>query len=628
MKQISTTFSKYLSLTMLSGIAGLAGIVIVLVASLANEHREADKHVQLEMDNISRLLEEHTLATVQKVDLMLREVQAQVRPGDMRMARKADSKRARELHALLESRLETAPEVSVFLLTNAKGEHIHSSLATLPQINISDRAHFQRARDDPAAGLVISAPVISRTTGKWTLALVRRLNFEDGRFAGVVIAVLDMEHFQNLFNTLNLDNHGSVALYDRELHLAARYPPSDKDMGKIVHGLTFEKFLNQGLKHGVYHAQSPMDGIERLFSFRQVDDLPLILTVGLAEEDYLAAWHRHIWQYSAGAVIFSLAIIAFRLRQRRLEEQLLQDESRLRYMLETSPIAVRIASASGRKVLFANQRYAELIESQPEQTVGVDPKTYYSHPQDYEDALQRLSRGESVTNKLVELLIPGGKIKWALASYLNLKYGNESAVLGWLYDITERKTKEEKIRKLAFYDALTQLPNRLLLDERMKHAMAASKRSSRYGALMFLDLDNFKSLNDTQGHGAGDLLLIEVSRRISACVRETDTVSRFGGDEFVVVLGELDAAKDRSVAHAGIVAEKIRVAVAEPYELSIQANEDAKHTIKHQCTSSIGVVLFIKYEASSEDILKWADIAMYQAKEAGRNQVRFYETKA
>jgi len=231
MKQISTTFSKYLSLTMLSGIAGLAGIVIVLVASLANEHREADKHVQLEMDNISRLLEEHTLATVQKVDLMLREVQAQVRPGDMRMARKADSKRARELHALLESRLETAPEVSVFLLTNAKGEHIHSSLATLPQINISDRAHFQRARDDPAAGLVISAPVISRTTGKWTLALVRRLNFEDGRFAGVVIAVLDMEHFQNLFNTLNLDNHGSVALYDRELHLAARYPPSDKDMG-------------------------------------------------------------------------------------------------------------------------------------------------------------------------------------------------------------------------------------------------------------------------------------------------------------------------------------------------------------------------------------------------------------
>jgi diguanylate cyclase (GGDEF)-like protein/PAS domain S-box-containing protein len=628
MKQASTTFSKYLHLTMLSGIAGLAGIAIVLVTSLVNEHREADKHVQFEMDNISRLLEEHTLATVQKVDLLLRDIQGHIRPGDLRMKREASSKRAKELHAMLESRLETVPEVSVFLLTNAKGEHIHSSLATLPEINISDRAHFQRARDDPAAGLVISAPVISRSTGKWTLALVRRLNFEDGRFAGVVIAVLDMEHFQNLFNTLNLDSHGSVALYDRELHLAARYPPSDKDMGKIVHGLTFEKFLNQGVKHGTYHARSPVDGIERLFSFRQVGDLPLIVTVGIAEEDYLATWHRHIWQYGAGAVIFSLAIIAFRLRQQRLEEQLLQDESRLRYMLETSPIAVRIASASGRKVLFANQRYAELIELQPEQTAGVDPKTYYANQQDYEDALQSLSRGERVTNKLVELHMPGGKIKWALASYLNLKYGNESAVLGWFYDITERKLKEEKIRKLAFYDALTQLPNRLLLDDRMRHAIATSKRSSRYGALMFLDLDNFKSLNDTHGHSAGDLLLIEVSRRISSCVRETDTVARFGGDEFVVVLSELDAGKDRSVAQAGIVAEKIRVAVAEPYELSIQTNEAAKNTIKHLCTASIGVVLFIKYEASSEDILKWADIAMYQAKEAGRNQVRFYEAKA
>jgi diguanylate cyclase (GGDEF)-like protein len=224
--------------------------------------------------------------------------------------------------------------------------------------------------------------------------------------------------------------------------------------------------------------------------------------------------------------------------------------------------------------------------------------------------------------------MPGGKTKWALASYLSLKYGSESAVLGWLYDITERKTKEEEIRKLAFYDALTQLPNRLLLVDRMKHAMAASKRSSRYGALMFLDLDNFKSLNDTQGHGAGDLLLIEVSRRISSCVRETDTVSRFGGDEFVVVLSELDVSKDRSVSQAGIVAEKIRVALADPYELKLQTSEDAKNKIKHQCTSSIGVVLFFKYEASSEDVLKWADIAMYQAKEAGRNQVQFYEAKA
>ncbi len=627
MKDASFTYSRFFSLTMLSGVAGLAGIVTLLVTSLANEHQEADKHVQYEMENISRLLDERILATVQKVDLILRELQSHVRPNDMRLSRKKDSRRAKELHTLLKSQLETVPEVSVLQLTNANGDLIYSSVAQLPHINISDRYHFTRHRDDPAAGLVIFPPVISRTTGKWVLVLTRRLNSEDGSFAGVANAVLDMERFQSLFNTLNLDTHGSIALYDRDLHLAARFPPSEKDMGKVISGLFFEKFLNQSMKQGVYHAKSSVDGIKRLFSFRQVGDLPLIITVGIAEEDYLAVWHRHIWQYSVGAAIFCLLVIFFRLHQQRLEEALRQDEVRFRYMLETSPIAVRIASLSGHKVLFANQRYAELIDAIPDQTIGVDPKIYYSQPQDYEDALQSLSRGERVTNKLVELLMPGGQLKWALASYLNLKFGNEPAVLGWFYDITERKVAEEKIRLLAFYDTLTELPNRRLLNDRLGQAMVASKRSGRYGALMFLDLDNFKSLNDTHGHGAGDLLLIEVAHRISSCVREMDTVSRFGGDEYAVVLSELNSDKDKSIVEAGIVAEKIRVTLAAPYLLKILQEDKSECTVEHHCTSSIGVVLFFNHDASMEAVLKCADIAMYQAKEAGRNLVRFNELK-
>lgn len=132
--------------------------------------------------------------------------------------------------------------------------------------------------------------------------------------------------------------------------------------------------------------------------------------------------------------------------RKRAEEALRQNEVRFRYMLETSPIAVRIASTSDRRVLFANQRYAELIESQPDEVMGVDPKVYYSNPQDYDDILQSLSQGENVTNKLVELLIPGGVRKWALASYLTLEYGHESAILGWFYDITERKQMETALR--------------------------------------------------------------------------------------------------------------------------------------------------------------------------------------
>jgi diguanylate cyclase (GGDEF)-like protein len=186
--------------------------------------------------------------------------------------------------------------------------------------------------------------------------------------------------------------------------------------------------------------------------------------------------------------------------------------------------------------------------------------------------------------------------------------------------------QEQKIRSLAFYDALTKLPNRRLLLDRLGQAMSASKRSGRYAALMFIDLDNFKPLNDKHGHDVGDLLLIEVARRISNCMREVDTVARFGGDEFIVMLSELTTDKQESSAQAGLVAEKIRASLAEPYLLTV-ANKDTEEpcTIEHHCTSSIGVALFINHEVSPEDLIKWADKAMYQAKEDGRNRTHFFQ---
>ena len=157
--------------------------------------------------------------------------------------------------------------------------------------------------------------------------------------------------------------------------------------------------------------------------------------------------------------------------------------------------------------------------------------------------------------------------------------------------------------------------------------MATSKRSASYGALMVLDLDNFKSLNDTHGHLAGDMLLIEAARRLTSCVREMDTVARFGGDEFVVMLSNLSSDKTESSSQAAIIAEKIRSSLSAPYRLTLRNEAKEETTVEHQCTASIGVVLFINSEVKQDDILKWADTAMYQAKEAGRNSVRFYDSK-
>ncbi len=187
-------------------------------------------------------------------------------------------------------------------------------------------------------------------------------------------------------------------------------------------------------------------------------------------------------------------------------------------------------------------------------------------------------------------------------------------------DVTERKRMEREIRELAFHDPLTKLPNRRLLNDRLAQATTANKRSGFYGALIFLDLDNFKSLNDEHGHGAGDLLLVEVASRLRGCVREVDTVSRLGGDEFIVLLGDLTTDQAHATEQSNKLAEKIRVTLAQPYVI---AGHNESEAIKHQCSASIGVVLFSKEHRDLENLLKWADAAMYRSKVEGRNRITF-----
>ena len=181
--------------------------------------------------------------------------------------------------------------------------------------------------------------------------------------------------------------------------------------------------------------------------------------------------------------------------------------------------------------------------------------------------------------------------------------------------------------RLAFYDTLTKLPNRRLLSDRLDQAMSASKRNGLYSALMFLDLDNFKPLNDTHGHVVGDLLLIEAANRLKDSVRGMDTVARFGGDEFVVILSELDAEKSKSTAQAKLVAEKILASLSDPYLLTLMHDGQADTVVEHRCTASIGVALFVNHEGSQDDIMEWADAAMYLVKKGGRNQIQFYDAK-
>jgi diguanylate cyclase (GGDEF)-like protein/PAS domain S-box-containing protein len=197
--------------------------------------------------------------------------------------------------------------------------------------------------------------------------------------------------------------------------------------------------------------------------------------------------------------------------------------------------------------------------------------------------------------------------------------GNDASVTHYvatMHDITARKAAEEHIRGLAFFDPLTHLPNRRLLQDRLQQAQATSSRSKKHGALLFIDLDKFKVLNDTFGHNVGDLLLQQVAQRLLGCVREADTVARLGGDEFVVLLEELSEQDAEARIQTASIGQKILDAINLPYDL-------AGH--RHHSTPSIGATLFNNQQHTVEELIKQADLAMYQVKASGRNALRFFE---
>ena len=196
--------------------------------------------------------------------------------------------------------------------------------------------------------------------------------------------------------------------------------------------------------------------------------------------------------------------------------------------------------------------------------------------------------------------------------------GDNGDCIAVIDDISERKKAESEIQRLAFSDSLTELPNRRLLNDRIKQALAACARTAHRGALILIDLDQFKALNDTQGHAMGDLLLRQVATRLVTCVRDGDTVARLGGDEFVIMLEDLDPQLEVAATQAQVVGEKIIAVLSRPYELA---------GIVHLSTPSLGITLFDAQKSSIDELMKQVDLAMYQAKAGGRNTMRFFNTE-
>ncbi len=205
---------------------------------------------------------------------------------------------------------------------------------------------------------------------------------------------------------------------------------------------------------------------------------------------------------------------------------------------------------------------------------------------------------------------------WLTISAVRAPDGSTTHYVGTFSEISHKKAAEAEIHRLAYFDSLTHLPNRRLLHDRIRQAMAVSGRNGHYGALIFLDLDHFKNLNDSRGHDIGDQLLVEAAQRLQTSLREGDTVARLGGDEFVVMLEGLSDELREAAVQTDLVGEKLREALARPYDLGGR---------EFHCAASLGVALFRGHEESVETLLRHADLAMYKAKSAGRNTLRFFD---
>ncbi len=320
-----------------------------------------------------------------------------------------------------------------------------------------------------------------------------------------------------------------------------------------------------------------------------------------------------------GAGTALLGMLLHDMTQRRATEQaLLRSEARLRAVTAALPDVLFLIDEDGRYLEVITRRYT-LLHAPADHVIGkrldeVLPAAEAAAG--FKAVCDAIATGTRQTLSYTLETPDGARDFHASIEAMDQPLDGKRAVVALVQDVTQARAHEAEIRSLAFYDPLTHLPNRRLLTERLESALASSQHAGTHGALMFIDLDDFKNINDLHGHHTGDLLLREAAQRLHAVVRETDTVARFGGDEFVILLEHLPHAPEDAIAAAEIVADKSLARLGEPYRI------DGRH---QSCTASIGLVMFHGGQDSVDELMQRADLSMYESKRQGKNTVRSFD---
>lgn len=623
-------------------------LLLVLIANLGQMLVEDRKRI-LDQENASLINRTRIVGDALTAELgSLKAVLVQTRDRTAYWKSHPDGRKLATEH--LQTLSAAMPALQAIMILEPDGSVFATSSSELEGTHFRQQPFFVQLMQQPKAEtLYLGEPLQSAQDahGMYVSCLIALVG---GEFGGAVSALLKPESFSPLLESVRYrpDSTASIVHGRGRIFLARPAQVAAQSMELASPGSFFSRHRASGNKLTLLEGSDASAAHARIAAYANIEAAALqmdnALVVGMAQnsEPLLASWRSRLYQQTALLVLLAMAgawwltLCQRRSRQRENSDghTLRESELRFRSLADRSPFAIQAFSPDGTTLRvntawerlwqapFAALKDYNVLKDQQLEALGILP------------LLRKAFAGEAITfpihrydkRQAAEIPNVGGQI-WirAFAYPVHDEDGRLLEVVLIQEDISERKQMEDQIRQLAFYDALTGLPNRRLASDRLIQIMATTKRSGCYGALMFLDLDHFKQLKDTHGHEVGDQLLVELANRLKHCVRETDNVGRFGGDEFIVMLSELNSSEDASMTQARIVAEKISAALSEPYRFSVAQNGKPDQNIEHRCTTSIGVALFIDHELSQEEIIKRADKAMYQAKSAGRNLIRFHE---
>ena len=592
--------------------------------------KDALEGTRRDTSNLGVVLAEQTARSLQSVDMVLREIRLKTRSGMLQEAEDPSW----SLHQLLAGYARGAPQVDAFVVIGADGRVVGSSRQwPTPEIDAGDRDYFRFGRDNAEDTLFVSRPLMSRGGASWSVFLSRRLSNADGSFGGVVIGSMHLRYFDAFYQAIGLPEAFSITLLRRDGVVLTRYPLAEAQLGSEMPAKSpwHQRVMAGG---GNYWSPGFLGAGPRYVSVHPVRDYPVVIDVTVAQDDALETWRRQTAMLAVGAGAMLLfagllgwaVVVQFRKvelarrmaaeRTRELEEMRgkLEQESHLLQTTLDQMDQGLIMVGPDQRVEICNDRALALLDL---------PAEFVANRPLFADLLQfQMCRDEfSATDRHLRGQIHAGGLMSVPQTYERERPNGivlevrsvplaDGGLVRTFTDITERKKAEERVHYLAHHDDLTRLLNRARFNERLR---AASAPTAVPFALLYLDLDHFKEVNDTYGHPAGDRLLQLVSSRLLATVRDGDAVARMGGDEFCILAHDID-----TPAECAVLAQRLLKNVIQPYDID---------GVRVRIGLSIGIALYPLHAAEPEALMRQADHALYAVKQGGRNTWAVYGTE-